>query len=113
MGGFVMRRFCLVAAVVTAILGYLLAQKAFALASESKGNEPLSEKNYTKWLGIMPLVNDKSRVYESWANGNERLYYKGTTKELNVALAHFAKVEGEDHVVVLRPGPVVQDSFDR
>jgi len=78
-----------------------------------KGNEPLSEKNYSEWQGIMPVVNDKARVYQSWANGNEDLYYKSTTKELNAALAQFAQVEAQHHVVVLRPGPAERRSFDK
>ena len=108
-----MRHVCLVAAVAMAFFGPWVAQKAFALATETKGSVPLSEKNYTEWQGVMPLVNDKARVYENWVNGNERLFYKGTTKELNAALANFAKVEVKNHVVVLRPGPAVQHAFDK
>ena len=96
-----------------AILGLLIAGKAFGFASEGFGNEPQSELNYTEWKGIMPVVNDKARVYETWANGNERLFYKGTTKELNAALAHFAKVEVKKHIVVLRPAPAMRLSFER
>jgi hypothetical protein len=108
-----MRRVCLVPAIAIAFLGPWLAQRAFALATETNGNEPFSEKNYTEWQGIMPLVNDKARVYGCWVNGNEHLFYRGTTKELNAALAHFAKVEVKNHVVVLCPGPAVQHSFDK
>lgn len=106
-----MRRLCIVAAIVTVIVGQFFAQKAFALGTEEKGNGPLSELNYTEWKGIVPIVNDKARVYQVWVNGNESFYYKGTTKQLNAALATFAKVEVKNHVVVLRPGPVEQRSF--
>ena len=112
-GRFAMRRLFFVAAIVTAIFGHLLAQKAFALKTDTKGNEPLSEQNYVEWKGIMPIVNDKARVYQVWVNGNEYFCYKGTTKELNVALAKFAKVEVKNHVVVLRPGPGEQRSFKK
>ena len=101
-----MRRLCLIVAIVTTIFGQLSAQKVFALATDEIGNEPLSELNYTKWKGIMPIVNDKARVYQVWVNGNENFYFKGATKPLNAALATFAKVEVKNHVVVLRPGPV-------
>ncbi len=101
-----MRRLFLIAAIVTAILGQLSAQKVFALATDEIGNAPMSELNYTNWNGIVTLVNDKARVYQVWVNGNESFYYKGTTKPLNAALAAFAKVEVKNHVVVLRPGPV-------
>lgn len=106
-----MRRICVVATVVTVILGHLLTPKAFGMGTETWGNEPLNEKNYTEWKGIMPLVNDKARVYEIWVNGDERFLYKGNTKELNAALANFAKVEVKNHVVVLRAGPGVGHSF--
>lgn len=101
-----MSRLYLLVVIVTAAFGQLAAQKAFALATDEIGNAPLSELNYTEWKGIMPLVNDKARVYQVWVNGNESFYYKGATKPLNVALATFAKVEVKNHVVVLRPGPV-------
>ena len=101
-----MSRLCFIAAIVTAIVGQLSAQQAFALATDEIGNKPLSELNYTEWKGIVPIVNDKARVYQVWVNGNESFYYKGTTKPLNAALATFAKVEVKNHVVVLRPGPV-------
>ncbi len=101
-----MRRLCLIVVIVTAAFGQLSAQKAFALATDEIGNAPLSELNYTEWKGIMPLVNDKARVYQVWVNGNETFYFKGTTKPLNAALAAFAKIEVKNHVVVLRPGPI-------
>ncbi len=93
--------------------GLFLAPKVFALSTETFGNRPMSELNYTLWKGIMPLVNDNARFYATWTNGNEHLYYKGTTKELNAALAHFAKVEVKNHVVVLAPGSGVQTTFDK
>ena len=110
-----MRRFCLVAAVVMASfsLGHALAPRACALGMETFGNEPLAEGNYSDWKGIMPIVNDKSRVYSWWVNGNEHFFYKGTTKELNTALANFAKIEVEKHEVILRPGPGVAHTFER
>jgi hypothetical protein len=108
-----MHRSCLLVAVTVAIVAGSSGRQAWGFATEAFGNEPLSELNYAAWKGIMPLVNDKARVYETWANGNERLYYKGTTKELNQALAHFAKMDVEHHVVVLRPGPAVKPSFEK
>ena len=112
-----MRRFCVVAAIVTVIVAQFFTVKAFALAtdlalaSDEEGNAPLIEVNYVAWKGIMPIVNDKARVYQVWVNGNESLYYKGATKQLNVALAAFAKVEVKNHVVVLRPGPIERRSL--
>jgi len=108
-----MRRLGVSVVALVGILGNWSAQRAWALGLETKGNEPLSERNYLQWPGIMPLVNDKVRVYANWFNGNERLFYKGTTKDLNAALAHFAKIEVKNHIVVLKPAPGVVRSFDR
>lgn len=100
------------------MLGILLAwscfletQKVFAMGTEEKGNKPLNELNYAQWEGIMPIVNDRARVYQVWVNGNENLYYKGTTKEFNVAITAFAKLNVKNHVVVLRPGPVERSTL--
>ena len=93
------------------VVSLLFAQKSFAVGIEKKGNEPFSELNYTDWKGIMPIVNDKSRVYQVWVNGNENLFYNGKTRELNAALATFAKVDVKNHVVVFRPGPAERHSF--
>lgn len=90
-----------------------LAERGFAMGEELIGNKPLNELNYTEWRGIMPIVNDKSRVYQVWVNGNENLYYKGDTTQLNTALAVFAKMEVKNHVVVLRPGPAERHSFKK
>lgn len=108
-----MRRYPMVMAGVTAILVGLAVREAWALAMETHGNEPLSELNFTEWKGIMPVINDKARVYGIWVNGNEHLYFKGTTKELNAALAHFAKVEVKDRIVVLQAGPGMRKSLDK
>jgi hypothetical protein len=108
-----MQRYSITLLVVAVVLGYPLAEKAWALAMETKGNSPLAEQNYTDWPGIMPLVNDKSRVYQIWVNGHENFYYNGNIKQLNAALANFAKVKVKHHVVVLKPGPAVVKAFDK
>jgi len=99
-----MKRVCLLLA-LGAMPGLLRVPRAAGWAMDRQGNEPLSEINYTQWPGIMPLVNDRARVYETWANGNEHLFYRGNTRQLNAALAAFAKVKVKHHIVVLRPGP--------
>lgn len=100
-----MRRTRVIAVAVLGLFGLFLTTKAFALAFSEEGNKPQSEQNYVMWKGLMPIVNDKSRVLLFWVNGSEYLYYKGATKELNVALSHFAKVDVKNHVVAIRPGP--------
>ena len=106
-----MRRFFLIAATALAVVGSLAARRADGLGTETVGNEPLHEANYTYWKGIMPVINDKTRVYSNWVNGNEHFFYKGTVKELNAALVEFAKIEVKTHEVVLRPAPGVAHSF--
>lgn len=95
------------------LLMLLVPSLCHALGTEEKGNRLLSEFNYADWKGIMPIVNAKSRVYQVWVNGNEYLCYKGKTRELNEALATFAKVDVKNHVVVLRPGPADRRAFDK
>ena len=104
-----MKRVCLFLA-LAAMLWFLRAPRAAGWAMDTPGNEPLSEMNYRQWPGIMPLVNDKARVYETWANGNEHLFYRGNTTQLIAALAAFEKVKVKHHVVVLRPGPPAKGS---
>ncbi len=106
-----MRKVLLSTSAVLAILSSLAAQDAWGLGEETIGNEPLHEANYTEWKGIMPVINDKARVYSNWVNGNEHFFYKGTTAELNAALAHFAKIEVKQHEVLLRPGPGMGHTF--
>jgi hypothetical protein len=95
------------------ILGPLLPARAWGLGSEEFGNKALPEANYTQWKGIMPVINDERRVLQQWVNGNENFYYVGKAKELNAALAHFAKIEVKHHVVVLRNGPATAQTFQK
>jgi len=99
-----MQRHSLAAAGAAFILGLLVSTRAWGLGSEEFGNKALPDANYKDWKGIMPVINDESRVYQQWVNGNEHFYYSGKTKALSAALAHFAKVEVKHHVVVLRNG---------
>lgn len=108
-----MNRIILVTAATVGILTGLAAPHAWAVAAEEFGNKPLSEQNYAAWKGILPLVNDKARVYLRWSNGRQQLWYLGKSKDVNAALAQFVKVAMERHVVVLRLGPAVGRSFDK
>ena len=108
-----MRKVLFWASAVIAILTVLPLPGAWGLGDETIGNEPLPDANYTEWKGVMPVINDKTRVYSNWVNGNEHFFYKGTTAELNAALAHFAKIEVKSHEVLLRPGPGIAHTFER
>jgi hypothetical protein len=84
---------------------------AWALGQEHFGNAPLSAGNYKDWPRVADLVNDPSRVYHNWVNGNEHCYYQGDIAALNAALENFAKVGAEVREVVVRPGPGRTKSF--
>jgi len=103
---------CLRSGLLFALLVLPIA-KCLALGTEEFGNEPLSEANYTAWPRIAAVVNDKSRVYQNWVNGNENFYYAGGSAELNRVLKSFAAAEMPVHEVVLRPDPGVTRSFDQ
>ena len=88
------------------------AATCLALGTEEFGNKPLSALNYPNWKGIIDVVNDKSRVYQRWVNGNEHMYYEGGIDDLNRVLKSLAAAEMPVHEVVLRPDAGVTNSFD-
>jgi hypothetical protein len=96
---------------ILAITVAALAVPALALGMEKFGNEPLGEGNYKEWPGIMPVVNHPSRVYQQWVNGNEYLFYKGDTADINATLRKFADAKIGGSEVVLRPGPGEASTF--
>jgi hypothetical protein len=87
------------------------ASRVWALGTEDFGASPLSELNYKEWPGVVPLVNDPSRVYHCWVNGNEQFFYRGDAAACNNALTNLARVAAGPHEVVLRPGPGTTHSF--
>jgi len=97
--------------VTSILLLALLPARLWALGDEKLGNDPLPDANYVKWPGLAGVVNDKSRVYYSWVNGNENFYYSGNAAELSGVLARFAAAELKTHEVVLVPGPSKVKTF--
>ena len=87
--------------------------RLWAAGEEKLGNEPLPDGNYAKWPGLAAVVNDKSRVYYQWVNGNENFYYIGSTAELSAILARFAAATLKSHEVLITPGPGKAWSFNR
>jgi hypothetical protein len=79
----------------------LIEITAHALVFEGSGNKPVSKKDYNQWEGIMPLVNDTSRVYSRWVNGNEWFYYRGNTSTLNKFLEKFSDVQVSKRMIIL------------
>ncbi|MBC7785802.1 MAG: HEAT repeat domain-containing protein [Burkholderiales bacterium] len=97
---------------VCVVVLLLSSKPALAMGEEHFGNAPLSAMNYKDWPGAAALINDPSRVYHIWVNGNEHFYYKSDTATLNEALKKFAAIETAKHEVLLRPGPGSAGSFD-
>ncbi|HEY3962960.1 MAG TPA: HEAT repeat domain-containing protein, partial [Planctomycetaceae bacterium] len=85
--------------------------RAWALGEEEFGNRPQSDRNYTEWPGIIAVVNAEARVYRSWVNGNEQLYFQGGTSVLNDALRDYATVKSDVRRVIIRPGPGEAHTF--
>lgn len=99
-------------ALTAILLLAILPARLWALGEEQLGNDPLSDANYVKWPGLAAVVNDKSRVYYSWVNGNENFYYITSSAELSGMLARFAAATLKNHEVVLLPGPGKTRSFN-
>src|SRR5262245_14465128 len=99
-------------ALALAVVVLVPVARCLALGTEEFGNDPLSPENYKQWKGIAEVVNDKSRVYQVWVNGNEHMYFAGGVDELNRVLKAFAAAEMPTHEVVLRPDPGETRSFD-
>jgi hypothetical protein len=99
------------ATLVTALL-LALPAPAFALATETFGNAPMV--NQPDWaVGIIDVVNLKSRVYSFWVNGNETFFYRGNAQDLTEALQKYAAVKDDLRRLILLPGPYKTQSFDR
>lgn len=99
-------------AVLTAALALVLACPAAALAlgEEAFGNAPRTKQ--PEWaVGILEVVNLRSRVYTQWVNGNESFYYKGDANALNEAIVKFAAVKDDQRRLVLLPGAGKTRSF--
>ncbi|MCA8987554.1 MAG: hypothetical protein KDA78_07935 [Planctomycetaceae bacterium] len=58
-----------------------------------EGNRPQSAANYTDWPGLIDAINDTSRVYRYWVNGNEMFRYRGEIADLNRMFEKLEAVE--------------------
>jgi hypothetical protein len=99
-------------AALVVILGAMMANSALGMGTEVRGNKELSPANYADWPGLDAAVNDASRVYQNWVNGNESCYYRGDVEALNGVIETFRQAKLEVHQVVLLPGPGVARTFD-
>ena len=90
--------------VPAAVFCLLTPGVCLALAYGESGNKPQSAANYEDWPGLVDVVNDPSRAYLFWCNGDETLWYQGETEDLNRMLEQFAEVDLPERRVVLVPG---------
>ena len=57
------------------------------MGEETIGNEPFHDANFQDWPNIMPVINNQSRVYHTWVNGDERFYFD-SDPEQDERIAH-------------------------
>ena len=86
------------------LLAVVVSAPAHGFVTFQRGNEPLSPANYTDWPGIAEVINDESRIFHLWGNGNEKTFYRGDTTALARTLGAFATTAIEERLVILRPG---------
>lgn len=83
-----------------------------AMGEETIGNKPLNDANYKNWPNLMPVINNQSRVYHTWVNGDEQFYFRGSTEQLNQLLADFSKLKSKKKEVLILPQREQVRSFD-
>ena len=91
--------------ILSACVCLLIPSTCFAVLTSTVGNKQLSAANYVDWPQLVDAINDPSRVFQVWCNGNEDFSYSGDTATLNRVLKKFARTEAQELTVVLRPGP--------
>jgi len=82
------------------------------MGEETIGNKPFTIHNYKDWPNILPVINNKSRVYHTWVNGDERFYYNTSTDQLNQLLIDYSKLAGKKEVLILPQSENVK-TFDQ
>jgi hypothetical protein len=93
-------------------LVFLAIPTASGMGWESLGSHPFEDTNYKEWPNVLPVINDRNRVYHSWVNGDERFYFAGDTEALNASLKNFSGIKAERLTVVLHPGPGKTGTFN-
>ena len=89
----------------------LLSSSAM-MGEETIGSEPFGDANFKDWPNVLPVVNNKSRVYHTWVNGDERFYFDADPEQLNELLVDFANLKGKKEVLILPQTDDVK-TFDR
>jgi hypothetical protein len=80
-----------------------LPARAFALATEHHGNQPIGP-GWSIPADVLAVANLPSRVYWREINGNPQFFFRGNIEALNRTLEQFARIGGAKEVLLL-PGP--------
>ncbi len=87
-------------------------QQALGLATEHFGNAPIPPGFVSSAADLLPVLNDRARVYWYEVNGDACFYFKGDTGTLNALLERFA-TGGKGREVVLHAGPLKLTNLGR
>jgi hypothetical protein len=96
-------------AVAVCLFGF--CPRAYALATEHFGNDPIDASEYKFGGDVLAVANLQSRFYWYEVNGDPHFYYRGNTAALNEALRKFAALAGNSREVILLPGPAEQSTL--
>ena len=94
------------------IVSLLSTSSVWSLGEETIGNKPVHAQ--PQWpQNILPVINDSSRVYRRWINGNEEFFFVADQAAVNRILAAFAEVKIDKREFILRPDSGEARTFDR
>jgi hypothetical protein len=79
------------------------APRAFALATEQRGNAPI-QGGLNFGAELLTAVNLTSRVYWYEVNGNPTFFFRGDVRDLNDAMRKFAAIPAKKREIILLPG---------
>ena len=89
---------------------FALPGMVLAFGTETVGNAPVTAQS--EWaVGVIQVVNLKTRVYSYWVNGNEHFFYRGKVDGLNEALDKYAGIKQEVLEVFVLPGVGKSQNF--
>ena len=92
--------------------GMALGNSNGMMGEETIGNKAINAANYKDWPEIMAVINNESRVYRSWVNGDERFYYETKPDQMNQLLVDFVKLKGKKEVLIVPQADEVE-TFDK
>ena len=105
---------CTLALVSIVVSGVAIANVSSNLmGTETIGNAPIAGANYKEWPKLMPVINNPSRVYHTWVNGDERFYYQASVEQVNQLLTDFSNLTSKKKEVLILPQREDVSTFDK